>query len=313
MRKRKVLGLAFGLAAVAAVGLILAAAKIAARPDGSKAGEDETPGKAQRGRAFIEAFNKGDAKAVAGFWTPEGQYVDEDGRTYKGRAAIEKLYRKVFAENKGAKLAITVTSARRVGADVVLEDGFTEVTPADGGPPDVTRFSAVLTRKDGEWYLESVHDAPAQPPTNAEHFEGLAWLIGEWTGASAKGESNRASYDWAENGNFIVSSFAVTLNDVPVVGGTQWIGWDAAEKRIRSWSFYSGGGFGEATWTTGGDKWTLKTTARLANGKKATATNILTRVDDDHATWQMTGLTIDGEMMPDQPPVKLKRVKDDQP
>jgi hypothetical protein len=74
-----------------------------------------------------------------------------------------------------------------------------------------------------------------------------------------------------------------------------------------------GGGFGEATWTKEGDKWTVKTTARLANGKKASATNILIRIDNDHATWQITRLTVDGETMPDQPPVKLKRVKDDQP
>ncbi len=312
MRKQRVLGLAGGLVAVAAVGLILAAARISARPEGPKGG-DETPGKGQRGKAFIAAFNKGDAKAIAEFWTSEGEYVDEDGRTYKGRAAIEKLYRKVFAENKGAKLAITVTAARKVGADVILEDGFTEVTPADGGPPDVTRFSAVLVNKDGEWYLESVHDMPAEPPTNAEHFEDLEWLIGEWTGETTKGESNQASYFWAEAGNFIVSSFAVTLNDVPVVGGTQWIGWDAGDKRIRSWSFYSGGGFGEATWTKDGDRWTLKTTARLANGKKASATNILTKVDNDHATWQITGLTVDGEALPDGPLVKLKRVKETEP
>jgi hypothetical protein len=37
------------------------------------------------------------------------------------------------------------------------------------------------------------------------------------------------------------------------------------------------------------------------------------RGEDDHATWQITRLTVDGETLPDQPPVKLKRVKDDQP
>jgi uncharacterized protein (TIGR02246 family) len=311
MRKWRMLGLAFGLAAVAALGLALVA-RLSAGPEGPKAG-DEEPGKGRRGKEFIAAFNRGDARAVAAFWTPEGDYVDPDGRQYKGRAAIQKLYEKVFAEQKGAKLTINVTSARRVGTDVVVEDGTTEVTPDDGGPPEVTRFHAVLVMKDGEWYLESVHDAEARPPSNSEHLEDLEWLIGEWTGEKAKGESNKASYSWAENDNFIVSSFAVTLNDVPVVGGTQWIGWDAAEKRIRSWSFYSGGGFGEATWSKDGNKWILKTTAQLANGKKASATNILTKTDNDHATWQITRLTVDGETVPDSPPVKLKRVKTDEP
>jgi uncharacterized protein (TIGR02246 family) len=313
MRKRRVLGLTFGLVAVTALGLVLAAARTSARPEEAKARGDEEPGKGQRAKEFIAAFNRGDAKALAGFWTPEGDYIDQVGRQFKGRAAIEKLYEKVFAARKGAKLTITVLSARRVGADAAIEDGITQVTPADGGLPTVARFSAVLVMKDGEWYFESVHDAIAHPPSNAEHFEDLEWLIGDWAGDAAKGESNRATYAWAENQNFIVSSFAVTLNDVPVSGGTQWIGWDAVDKQVRSWSFYSGGGIGEATWTKDGDKWRLAVNARLANGKRASATNVLTKVDNDHATWQITQLTVNGEPVGDPPPIKLKRVKPVQP
>ena len=147
------------------------------------------------------------------------------------------------------------------------------------------------------------------PPSNAKHFEEIEWLLGDWVGEVEKGESMKASYSWAENRNFIVSPFATTLNGLPVVGGTQWIGWDAIDKQIRSWSFYSGGGFGEATWTSEGVAWLIKTTARTSNGKKISATNVLTKVDDDHCIWQLTKLTVDGEAMPDNSPVKMKRVK----
>jgi hypothetical protein len=192
---------------------------------------------------------------------------------------------------------------------VAIEEGITEVTPADGGPGTAARFSAVLVKKDGEWYFESVRDAVALPPSNAEHFDGLDWLIGEWVGEGEKGQGSRASYSWAENRNFIVSTFATTQNGVPVVGGTQWIAWDAIDKKVRSWSFYSGGGFGEATWTRDGAKWSIKTTARTADGKKVSGTNVLTMVDADNATWQMTKLTVDGNPLPDGAPQKLKRVK----
>lgn len=295
----------FGLVAALACGLSLGVGKMPAQP--------AQPGKGQRAQEFIAAFNKGDAKAVAGFWTPDGDYVDQVGRQFKGRAAIEKLFQKEFTEVKGAKLTVTVLSARMVGTDVALEDGITEVTPADGGPPTVARFSAVLVKKDGVWYFESVRDSVAHPPSNAEHFEDLEWLLGDWAGEAEKGESARASYAWAENRNFIVSPFATTLNGVPVVGGTQWIGWDAVDKVIRSWSFYSGGGFGEATWTKDGGKWLIKVTARTADGKKVSGTNVLTKVDNDHSTWQMTKLTVDGKSIPDAAPVKLKRVKADRP
>jgi uncharacterized protein (TIGR02246 family) len=284
-----------------------------ARPrcQGQQPPGQDAPGKGQRAQEFIAAFNKGDAKAVAGFWTPTGEYTDMDGRRHQGRAALEKLYAKVFAANKGAKLAITVTSARMLGADVAVEDGITEVTPADGGPPTVAAFSAVLVRKDGQWYFESVRDAVAHPPSNAAHFEGIEWLIGEWAGEAKKGESARASYAWAENRNFIVSAFDTTLNGVAVVGGTQWIAWDAVDKQIRSWSFYSGGGIGEAAWTRDGDKWSLNTTARTADGKKVSATNVITRTDNDHFTLQMTKLVVDGQPMPAPAAVKMVRVKPD--
>jgi len=53
---------------------------------------------------FVEAFHKGDAKAVAAFWTEAATYVDEAGREHKGRPAIEKMYAKLFADNKGAHI-----------------------------------------------------------------------------------------------------------------------------------------------------------------------------------------------------------------
>jgi uncharacterized protein (TIGR02246 family) len=314
MRKWRLFALAFGLVAALIVVRFVAAGKVPGDVGEPTAKADEpAPGKGKRAQEFIAAFDKGDAKTVAGFWTEDATYVDQSGREIKGRAAIEKLYEKVFAGQKGAKLTIHVTSAKLLSPDVALEEGITEVKPADGGPGSAAAFSAVLVKKGGEWYFQSVRDSVPRPPSNVEHFDDLEWLLGEWTGEATKGESARASYAWAENQNFIVSSFATTLDGLPVVGGTQWIAWDAIDKQIRSWSFYSGGGFGEAVWSKDGNTWTLKTTARSAAGKKLTATNILTKTDDDHVTWQMTKFTMDGEPMPDPKPVKMKRVKPVQP
>jgi uncharacterized protein (TIGR02246 family) len=311
----------YRVAALLAAGALLGGLTAWGRLPGGASAQDKpgtterSPGADTKGRraAFIAAFNKGDARAVAAFWAPDATYVDQVGHEYKGREAIEKLYEKVFAARKGAKLAIHVTSAKQLTPDVALEDGVTEVTPAEGGHATTARFAAVLVKKDGEWYVRSIRDSVFHPPSNHEHLEGLEWLIGEWAGEAEKGESGTASYDWAENQNFIVSSFATTVDGTPVVGGTQWIGWDAVDKTVRSWSFYSRGGFGEAVWTKDGDRWSLKTTARTASGKKASATNIITKTDDDHMTWQMTNLTVDGQSLPDPKPVKMKRVKPPQP
>ncbi len=311
MTRRRLVGPALCAAAALAVGQYGTGQP--ARERTAKSGPDvvapDGKGEGKRAAAFVAAFQAGDAKAVAAFWTPDGDYVDQAGKHTKGRAAIETLYAGVFAANKGAKLAVTVTAARPVGTDVLLEDGITEVTPADGGPGTAARFSAVLVKTGGEWYFESLRESVALPPSHAEHFGDLAGLVGDWAGADAKGESGTASYAWAENRNFLVSSFATTLNGTPVVGGTQWIGYDAAEKRVRSWSFYSGGGFGEAAWTKAGARWVSTVTATTADGKKVTATNTLTRTDADNITWQLSRLTVDGRPQPDPKPLALRRVK----
>src|SRR5262245_32988768 len=89
----------------------------------------------ERAQAFAAAFDKGDAKAVAAFWAEDGDYTVSSGKKLKGRAAIQKSFEAFFAQNKGAKLRIDSESLRFATADVAVEDGVTEVIPADGGPP----------------------------------------------------------------------------------------------------------------------------------------------------------------------------------
>jgi ketosteroid isomerase-like protein len=51
-------------------------------------------------KSFVDAFEKGDAKAVAVFWAEDGDYVDLDGRHLQGRTAIEDAFKEFFKENK---------------------------------------------------------------------------------------------------------------------------------------------------------------------------------------------------------------------
>ena len=48
-------------------------------------------------------------------------------------------------------------------------------------------------------------------------------------------------------------------------------------------------------------------TATLQDGKKLTATNVLTRVDADTFTMQFRDRTVDGQSIPDVPPTTMKR------
>jgi uncharacterized protein (TIGR02246 family) len=289
-----------------ALALLLLSSARAADPRPNAAEEEALQ---ERAKALVAAFNKGDARALAEFWTPDGDYMDETGKHYQGRKAIEESFQKLFAAGKGAELRTHRTAFRFVRPDLAIGDGLMEVIPPNGNPPTVARYTAIHVKQDGQWYLESVREAVATPPTNAEKLEDVGFLLGSWTGEAEQGPVARASFSWAENQNFIVSTFATTLKDVPVSGGTQWIGWDAAAKQIRSWTFDSNGGFTEAVWTRDGDRLVSKTNLTTPDGKKGSATNIVTLVDADHLTWQSTQRSLDGKSLPDTPVVKLKRAR----
>ncbi len=259
---------------------------------------------------FVQAFNKGDAKALAAFFTEDGDMIDQDGHQVKGRKAIEKVYTKLFAETKRSKLYIKITSLRVVRPDLALEDGLTEVVPGDGGPPSAARYTVVHVKEDGEWRLESVREATAVPPNNTERLEDLAFLIGDWTEDVEKGGSAKASYSWDVNQNFILNTFDVTMKDVSVASGTQFIGWDAAIKEPRAWSFLFNGGFAEGVWTPDGEgKWKIAVSGVSRDGVKVTATNVFTKIDDDHFSFQFIDRTKDGKALPDDKAIKMKRVK----
>jgi uncharacterized protein (TIGR02246 family) len=262
---------------------------------------------AKNAEAFVEAFHKGDAKSIAAFWTPDGDYTDQTGRQLKGREAIAKAFEGFFAENKGAKVRIDSDSLRFVTPDVAIEDGTTAVISADGGPPSRARYTIVHVKKDGQWLLSNVRDAPFAPPSNYANFKGLEWIIGDWSAENDKGESEKLTFSWTDNQNFILGSFSAKVKGVAVGSVTHWIAWDPNAKNVRSWLFDATGGFGEGAWTNDDDKVTVKTTSTLQDGKPATATIVITRIDANTLGLQGKDRTVDGKAIPDTKEMKLKR------
>jgi uncharacterized protein (TIGR02246 family) len=263
----------------------------------------------KNGEAFVAAFHKGDARAVAAFWTEDGDFTDQTGQQLKGRDAIEKAFRGLFAENKDLKVRINSLSLRFVTPDVAIEDGTNEVFPPDGGPPSRARYTIVHVKKDGQWRLSSVRETAFTPPSNYEHLRGLEWAIGDWAGEGEKGEGERISLAWSEGQNFIVGTFTTSHRNIAVGNATQWIGWDPLAKRIRSWVFDASGAFGEGSWTKEGNKWLIKSSLVLPDGKRATATFIVAPVDADTITLQSKDRTANGNRLPDTKEVRLKRIK----
>ena len=65
-----------------------------------RAAEDDAAAIASTAEAFVGAFDKGDAQAVAAFWTPDGDYIDQTGRLSKGREAMKRPFRSSSQKTK---------------------------------------------------------------------------------------------------------------------------------------------------------------------------------------------------------------------
>lgn len=231
------------------------------------------------GEAYAAAFDKGDATAVAEFWLPDGDYVDQFGNRFSGRDAIQKLFEKFFAENKGAQVRIDSESLRVVNPDLALEDGTSAVLIPGEPLPSRARFANTLVRKDGRWFLASVRESGFAPPDRSSELGPLSSLIGEWHATTPSGEEIILSVAPAPGGNFLLARRTVVAGGGPVAGGDQWIAWDPAGKKIRSWNFESDGGFGESLWQASEKGWTVESKHTLRDGDIVKETQSLTPDD----------------------------------
>jgi hypothetical protein len=126
----------------------------------------------------------------------------------------------------------------------------------------------------------------------------LAWMVGDWIDDD-ENATIESSVKWSKNDAFLIRSFRVSNLMAEPLSGMQVIAWDPAEKRIRSWTYDSRGGFGEESWSRSRDRWSIRTRFTLPDGRRASAVQVMTRVDDDAFRWKVTSRVIDGSLQPD--------------
>ncbi len=123
-------------------------------------------------QAFVDAFNKGDADALAAlYWnSPEVASFPPDTLELRGLEAIREGNRKSMAAGSGVKLELTEVHQIPSG-DIVVGWGKWKVTVPvpEGAPIEVVgRFTDVKAERDGKWvYLldhASVPTAPSPAP-----------------------------------------------------------------------------------------------------------------------------------------------------
>jgi uncharacterized protein (TIGR02246 family) len=252
---------------------------------------------------LTRALDKGDAKALAGLWTEEGEYVGDDGTTVRGRPALEAAYAKHFAKNPNVKVEVAIDSIRFVSRDSAIEEGIARVQKGKREVVAASRYSTLYVRENGRWLIALLREWPDEGAT----LRDLDWLIGTWVGKSGDIEV-RTTYEWDESKAFIRARITIKEPD-RILTATQTIGKDPQTGGLRSWLFGSDGGFGEASWSPDGKGWLLEATGVMPDGSQMTAKTYLTPIDKDSFSWQSIDRTLNGEALPSIIPIKVTRAK----
>ncbi|HEV3002838.1 MAG TPA: nuclear transport factor 2 family protein, partial [Pirellulales bacterium] len=256
--------------------------------------------------SYVDAYNRGDARAVADHWAETGEWVSPSGRKIVGQAAIRAEMEALFDDQPGVEISVDRPSLRFLADDVAVEEGTVHVVRPNEDGSDST-YIAIHVKRDGHWKLDSVRETslPDAEPAGAELGQ-LEWLVGRWIDQSPVA-TVEAGVVWTKNKKFLNWSFKLLVPGMDDLEGTQVIGWDPAAGTIRSWMFDSDGGFGGGTWTRDDDRWIVTFSQVLPDGRIASAMNIYTRVNADTYTWQSTRRQVDGEPLPDIEEVTVVR------
>lgn len=249
-------------------------------------------------KKYVEAFNRHDAKALAGMWAPDAVYLNQiTGEEVVGREAITKQFATLFDTEKELKIDVVVESVRLLSPNVAVEQGTVKLLRPNAEPEE-NEYTAVYVQRDGQWLLDRVTDLePDLVPSHYEQLKVLEWMVGTWVDQDDAVQISTECH-WASNQNFLVRKFTAEVPGRPAFSGLQIIGWDAAAKAIRSWTFDSDGGFAEATWTNKGGRWFIHNKGVLADGRKAAMVNVMKPVDENSFTWQTIERSVAGELLP---------------
>ncbi len=255
---------------------------------------------------FAQAYQTGDAKTLANLFTPEGEAVDAEGGILHGRDNLLQHYTSEFAAGPGDKIKATIESVTFLDANLARSSGVSEITPRGEGAPHTSRFHGIHLRSDGRWLLASIRELPSPELTAREHLKQLEWLVGDWVEESPNAIVYN-SFQWSEDKSVLHRTFSLQVKGKAAINGTQRIGWDPLTKQIKSWLFDSRGGYGDALWVREGNQWMIKATGVRNDGRVATATQILTYINNDRLQWKSIDRTLGQDAEPDILEITMSR------
>lgn len=257
---------------------------------------------------FTEIINKGNVNDLDTFWTEDAEIINPvNGETAKGKQEITKYLQNQIQELKNKKIKFTVGDIMFSDANSATVQGVLQFFD-NGTLVDRAARKIDLIKVDGKWNLDFIREIEvALPPSNSySHLKDLEWLLGKWVDEDDNVDIS-FNTQWDKNKNFIVQSFSMDVLGLDALEGRQIIGWDSVEGKIRSWVYDSDGGFGSGTWSKKDGGWQATMDYTLDNGKKASATNIYTPIDEKSYSYSSIDRKVDNNALPNVESVTLSK------
>lgn len=252
---------------------------------------------------FAGAFSKGDAKAVAAFWTEKGEY-HADGIAVRGQAAIEQGFATFFKDHPDHKVDVKIESIRFPSANIAIEEGVVRQLGSGKELPSSAIYSVTHVREADGWKIAVAREWGSRQ----DRLTDLDWLVGQWRGGT-KDQEAVLTFARDKNKPLLVGEFEKLVKGKVVAAGTMKIGADPQRPgQLRSWHFDSDGGHGQALWFRDGNRWVLDAIGVTGDGGDTHALNLLGRLGNDAFTWRSVDRVAGGRPLPDTTPIQLKRV-----
>ena len=155
--------------AVAVFALLALATRVSAQP-ASGQGSGEAPGDEslirQAVAAYVEAFNKHDATALAGFWSPDAVYLNRvTDEEVVGRPAIAEQFTSLFKNVPEIKLAVNTESIQFISPNVAVEHGTSKLMFPKSEPEEVDYAAVYVSAR--------ANGCSTASPTNSDRVRRL--------------------------------------------------------------------------------------------------------------------------------------------
>lgn len=263
----------------------------------------------KRLQEFTEAINQHKAELLPTFWTQDAILINPaTGESYKGKSQITDYLQKRNQEIEKRQLNFTFTPGKVIFIDnnQVAVDGVVEIKD-NGKLLQRDARNIKLVNQNGQWYINELREIEAPPPPPVySHLKQVEWLIGNWKDAD-ENVTITFSAKWDKFKNFIIQNFKMETYGLEAIEGTQVIGWDPIQERIRSWVYDSDGGFGHGIWHKTNDGWQVAMRYVLSDGSEGEETNIYSNINERSYQYSSIDRTLDDEPLENISPVTVKK------